>query len=50
MKLKKIKDGPYKGQYEGEWGVIYSEEIARLKFPNEFKTAGKKASTKSRKK
>lgn len=45
MSLKKITDGPYKGCYEGNHGIIYSEEIARRKFPEQFpppKKAAKK--------
>ena len=49
--MKKITEGPYKGQYEGEHGVIYSEEIARMKFPHEFKSPPKKkAASKKRSK
>jgi len=41
--LKKITKGPYKGQYVSKIGVIYNEELARKKFPDEFKPAKKTA-------
>ena len=44
--LKKIEDGPYKGQYEGRHGIIYSEEIAKLKFPELFKAPPRKKAVK----
>jgi len=50
-KLKKIEDGPYKGQYVSKVGVIYNEELARKMFPQEFestKPAVKKKSAKKR--
>ncbi len=50
MKLEKIEDGPYKGQYVGEHGVIYSEELARKKFPSEFKSPPKKKAVKKARK
>lgn len=47
--LKKITEGPYKGQYKDEIGVIYNEEEARLKFPNELKPPRKAAKKKATK-
>ena len=46
--LKKLTDGPYKGQYESEAGVIYNEELARQKFPDQFKSPPKKKAAKKR--
>lgn len=43
MKLTKIKDGPHKGQYEGNWGIVYNEEQARKLDPELFTTTKKKA-------
>ena len=43
MKLKKLTKGPYKGQYEGDHGVIYNEDYARRLAPELFKTVKKKA-------
>ena len=42
MELIKIKEGPYKGQYEGEHGVIYNEDYARRLAPELFKSVKKK--------
>ena len=44
MSLKKLTEGPYKGQYQDEAGVIYNEKLARQKYPSEFpaKKAAKK--------
>ena len=47
MKLTPIKEGPYKGQYEDEIGVIYNEEQAKLKFPEDFKPVKKAAKKKA---
>jgi len=48
MILTKIKTGTYKGHYEDEIGVIYTEEIAQMKFPENFKpTKSKKKRAKS---
>jgi len=45
--LKKITKGPYKGQYEGNWGIVYNEEQARKLNPELF-TATKKKAVKSK--
>ena len=50
MKLTKIKNGPYKDQYEGEHGVIYNEDYARRLAPELFKPAVKKSAKPKRKK
>jgi hypothetical protein len=46
MTLKKITEGPHKGSYLGEHGVIYNEGLARKKFPTEFKAPPKKKAVK----
>jgi len=44
MKLEKIKEGPYKGQYEGNHGIIYNEQEARKLNPELFERPKAKAS------
>jgi len=41
MKLVKIKEGPYKGQYEGNHGIIYNAEEAKKVQPDLFKAKSK---------
>lgn len=48
MKLTRITEGPHKGSYLGEHGVIYDEELARKKFPTEFKAPPKKKAVKKK--
>ena len=49
MKIRKLKEGAYKGNFMDEIGVIYTEKDARARFPDQFK-APKKAVKKSVKK
>ena len=48
MKLKLIKVGLYKGQYNGEHGVVYNEDYARRLAPELFTVPVKKAPVKKK--
>ena len=50
MKVKFLKDGPYKGKYRSRGGIIYTEDEARARYPDEFTPAVKKSAKPKRKK
>lgn len=50
MSVKLIEEGPYKGLYRSRGGIIYTEDEARARYPDEIKPAVKKSAKPKRKK